>query len=251
MPRYRITIEYDGTPYVGWQQQNNGPSVQAVLQDALHALSGEMTPVLGAGRTDAGVHAFAQVAHFDLSREWQTDKIRDGLNAHLDTHPVAVLAAQAVDDEFHSRFSAGRRHYVYRIVNRRPKLALDEWRAWRVPMPLDADAMHAAAQALVGNHDFTTFRDSGCQAASPVKTLDFISVSRHGDMIEINTNARSFLHSQVRSIVGSLKQVGTGKWHPGQMAKALKARDRKACGPVAPARGLYLARVDYEDGSAD
>lgn len=251
MPRYRITIEYDGSPFVGWQQQDNGPSVQAALQEALHALSGETTPVLGAGRTDAGVHAFAQVAHFDLSREWQTERLRDGLNAHLGQQPIAVLQAQAVDDEFHARFSACRRHYIYRIANRRPKLTLDEWRAWRVPVPLDADAMHASAQALVGTYDFTTFRASECQAASPVKTLDFISVSRQGDMIEISTNARSFLHNQVRSIVGSLKQVGTGKWHPTQLAAALKACDRKACGPVAPAHGLYLARVDYDESSAD
>lgn len=247
MPRYRITIEYDGSPYVGWQQQNNGPSVQAALQEALYALSGEASQIFGAGRTDAGVHAFAQIAHFDMSREWQKDRIRDGLNAHLDTHPIAILDAEAVDDEFHSRFSALRRHYVYRIINRRPKLALDEWRAWRVPTLLDVDAMHASAQGLVGTHDFTTFRASKCQAASPVKTLDFISVSRHSDMVEINTNARSFLHNQVRSIVGSLKQVGIGQWHPGQMVKALKACDRKACGPVAPAHGLYLSRVDYED----
>jgi tRNA pseudouridine38-40 synthase len=251
MPRYRITIEYDGSPFVGWQQQDNGPGVQAALQQALHALSGETTLVLGAGRTDAGVHAFAQVAHFDLSREWLVDRLRDGLNAHLAEQPVAVLEARAVDDEFHARFSARRRYYIYRIANRRPKLALDEWRAWHVSVPLDADAMHASAQALVGNHDFTTFRASGCQAASPVKTLDFISVSRHGAMVEISTNARSFLHNQVRSIVGSLKQVGIGKWHPDQLAGALKACDRKACGPVAPAHGLYLARVDYEDNSAN
>ena len=251
MPRYRIIIEYDGSPFVGWQQQDNGPSVQAALQEALYALSGETTPVLGAGRTDAGVHAFAQVAHFDLSRDWQPDRLRDGLNAHLGQQPVAVLEAHAVGDDFHARFSACRRHYIYRIVNRRPKLALDELRAWRVPVPLDADAMHASAQVLVGNHDFTTFRASECQAASPVKTLDSISVSRQGDTVEISTNARSFLHNQVRSIVGSLKQVGTGKWHPDQIAGALKACDRKACGPVAPAHGLYLARVDYTESSAD
>ena len=249
MQRYRITIEYDGSPFVGWQQQDNGRSVQAALQEALHALSGDTAPVLGAGRTDAGVHAFAQVAHFDLTREWQTDQLRDGLNAHLGKQPIAVMEAQPVEDEFHARFSALRRHYIYRIANRRPKLALDEWRAWRVPVQLDADAMHASAQALVGNHDFTTFRASGCQAASPVKTLDFISVSRHGDMVEISTNARSFLHHQVRSIVGSLKPVGTGKWPPDQLAAALNARDRKACGPVAPAHGLYLTRVDYAESA--
>ncbi|MGI9464878.1 MAG: tRNA pseudouridine synthase A, partial [Aestuariivirgaceae bacterium] len=180
-----------------------------------------------------------------------TDRLRDGLNAHLREHTIAVLAAEAVDDEFHARFSAARRHYIYRIVNRRPKLALDHGKAWQVPVPLSADAMHTAAQALVGQHDFTTFRASECQAASPVKTLDFISVSRHADTIEITTHARSFLHNQVRSMVGSLKMVGEGKWRPGDMERVLKACDRAACGPVAPAHGLYLARVDYEVGSAE
>ncbi len=251
MPRYRITIEYDGAPFVGWQQQDNGPSVQGALQEALTSLTGETTPVLGAGRTDAGVHAFAQVAHFDLGRTWQTDRLRDGLNAHLGQQPVAVLNASAVDGDFHARFSARRRHYVYSIANRRPKLALEHGRAWRVPVPLDAAAMHTAAQCLIGQHDFTTFRASECQAASPVKTLDFISVERHGELVEISTHARSFLHNQVRSIVGSLKQVGTGKWPIEQMAEALAACDRTACGPVAPAHGLYLARVDYDEGSGD
>jgi tRNA pseudouridine38-40 synthase len=250
MPRYRITIEYDGGPYVGWQYQDNGPSIQGELQTALLALSGEEATVQGAGRTDAGVHALAQVAHFDLSRDWATDRLRDGLNAHLGQQPVSVLEARSVDDDFHARFSAVRRHYVYRIMNRRPKLALDAGRLWRVPVRLDTDAMHEGAQALVGQHDFTTFRASECQAASPVKTLDFIAVYRSGDEIEICTHARSFLHNQVRSIVGSLKQVGEGKWQPGDVARALEARDRAACGPVAPACGLYLARVDYDEAAS-
>ena len=251
MPRYRITIEYDGTPYVGWQYQDNGPSVQGRLQEALKAFSGETRSIQGAGRTDAGVHALGQVAHFDLAKDWRPDKLRDALNAHLVGEPIAILDADLVDEDFHARFSATRRHYVYRIVNRRPKLALEENRAWRVPVKLDADAMHQAAQALVGKHDFTTFRASECQAKSPVKTVDFIAVTRQLDVIEIATYARSFLHSQVRSIVGSLKQVGEGKWQVGDMAKALAACDRAACGPVAPAHGLYLARVGYEEATGD
>ncbi len=245
MPRYSITIEYDGAPYVGWQVQANGPSVQGALIGALKALTQETADVHGAGRTDAGVHAFGQVAHFDLDRVWQTDRLRDGLNAHLRDHPIAVLQALQVADEFHARFSATRRHYLYRIANRRPKLALDAGRMWRVPVALDSDAMHQAAQAFIGNHDFTTFRSSECQAATPQKTLDFMDVSRHADVIEIRTHARSFLHNQVRSMVGSLKLVGEGKWQPSEIALALRARDRTRCGPVAPAHGLYLERVDY------
>ncbi len=251
MPRYRISVEYDGTQFVGWQVQDNGPSIQGALQEALFALTGESVSVNGAGRTDAGVHALAQVAHFDLSREWASDRLRDGLNAHLREHAIAVLMADAVSEDFHARFSAIRRTYLYRIVNRRPKLALEDRRAWRVPVSLDSDTMHVAAQNLVGQHDFTTFRASECQAETPVKTLDFISVSRQADVIEVITYARSFLHNQVRSIVGSLKLVGEGKWRADDLAIALQARDRTACGPVAPAHGLYLARVDYEAGSAE
>ena len=249
MPRYRITVEYDGGPYVGWQRQDNGPSMQGALETALTALSGEEAVVQGAGRTDAGVHALGQVAHFDLTRSWPPDRIRDGLNAHLGDEPIAVVAACAVGDDFHARFSATRRHYLYRIANRRPKLALEHGRAWRVPVRLDADAMHAAAQLLTGQHDFTTFRASECQAKSPVKTVDFISVSRLADDIEIAINARSFLHNQVRSIAGSLKLVGEGKWHSADLKRALRARRRSACGPVAPAHGLYLVRVDYDGAS--
>ncbi len=255
MPRFRITVEYDGAPFVGWQRQDNGPSVQGALEAAIVGLSGERVAVQGAGRTDAGVHALGQVAHFDLSKDWETDRVRDGLNAHLKDLPVAVLAAVAVTDDFHSRFSAIRRHYLYRIANRRPKLALERGRMWRVPVALDADSMQHAAQHLIGRHDFTTFRASECQAKSPVKTLDHISVTRHGDEIRIVTYARSFLHHQVRSIAGSLKCVGEGKWRADDLKTALDARDRRACGPVAPADGLYLTAVDYplfdEQGDGD
>jgi len=245
MPRYRITIEYDGTPFVGWQMQDNGPSVQSALQEALASLSGEEAQVQGAGRTDAGVHALGQVAHFDLAKDWPLDTLRDGLNFHLKPLPVAVLEAAAVDDEFHARFSATARHYRYRIVNRRAPLALAANRAWQVPRPLDVDAMAEAAGVLIGSHDFTTFRSAQCQAKSPVKTLDRLEVERSGDEIEIRAQARSFLHNQVRSIVGSLKMVGEGAWAPGEMRAALEARDRARCGALAPPHGLYLVRVDY------
>jgi len=245
MPRYRITIEYDGTPFVGWQMQDNGPSVQSGLQEALASLSGEEAQVQGAGRTDAGVHALGQVAHFDLAKDWPLDTLRDGLNFHLKPLPVAVLEAAAVDDEFHARFSATARHYRYRIVNRRAPLALAANRAWQVPRPLDVDAMAEAAGVLIGSHDFTTFRSAQCQAKSPVKTLDRLEVERSGDEIEIRAQARSFLHNQVRSIVGSLKMVGEGAWAPGEMRAALEARDRARCGALAPPHGLYLVRVDY------
>ncbi len=245
MPRYRLTIEYDGTPFVGWQRQDNGPSVQGAIETALFKLSGEQTLVQGAGRTDTGVHALGQVAHCDLARDFPADRIRDGLNAHLRPDPVAIIAAVQVDGEFHARFSAARRHYLYRIVNRRAPLALDHDRAWLVQVPLDAGEMHEAAQGLVGRHDFTTFRASQCQAASPVRTLDRISVERTGAEIVVRCDALSFLHNQVRSIVGSLKLVGEGKWTRGDLATALRACDRARCGPVAPPEGLYLAQVDY------
>jgi tRNA pseudouridine38-40 synthase len=245
MPRYKLTLEYDGTPFVGWQIQAVGPSVQGVLTAALESLAQERTTVHGAGRTDAGVHALGQVAHIDLAREWRADKLRDGLNACLRPHPVAVLAAEPMPDTFEARFSAKARHYRYCIVNRRADLALSRGRAWRVPKPLDAAAMHAAAQRLVGRHDFTTFRSSECQAASPVKTLDRLDVERRDDEISISASARSFLHHQVRSMVGSLAWVGEGRWSADNLAAVLAARDRTACGPVAPPDGLYLVRVDY------
>jgi tRNA pseudouridine38-40 synthase len=245
MPRYKLTIEYDGTPFVGWQVQDNGVSVQGVLAEAVLAFAGERAVVGGAGRTDAGVHALGQVAHVDLAKDWPADTVRDALNAHLRPHPIAVLLAERVADDFDARFSAIKRHYRYRIVNRRADLALEALRAWRIPRPLDAAAMHDAAQKLVGRHDFTTFRSTECQAKSPVKTLDRLDVARDGDEVRITAIARSFLHNQVRSMVGSLVHVGEGKWSADDLAKALAARDRTACGQVAPPQGLYLVRVEY------
>jgi len=245
MPRFKLVIEYDGAPFVGWQVQENGLSVQSVLTAAIAAFSGETVAVQGAGRTDAGVHATGQVAHVDLAKGWDTDTVRDAVNAHLRPHPVAVLSAEAVAPDFDARFSATKRHYLYRIVNRRADLALDRQRAWRIGRPLDAAAMHVAAQRLVGRHDFTTFRAAECQAKSPVRTLDRIAVARDGDDIRIQASARSFLHTQVRSMVGSLAQVGEGRWSADDLARALDARDRAACGPVAPPDGLYLVQVDY------
>jgi len=245
MPRYKLTIEYDGTPFVGWQIQGAGISVQGALTDAIAALCDHAVKVAGAGRTDAGVHALAQVAHLDLAKDWRADKLRDAVNAHLRPHPVAVLAAEKVGEDFDARFSAKKRHYLYRIVNRRADLALERTRAWRVPRRLDVDAMHAAAQKLTGKHDFTTFRSTECQAKSPVKTLDQLDVTSDRDEVHIETSARSFLHNQVRSMVGSLVLVGDGKWSGDDLAAALAARDRAACGPVAPPEGLYLVRVDY------
>ncbi|MDR3421158.1 MAG: tRNA pseudouridine(38-40) synthase TruA [Xanthobacteraceae bacterium] len=245
MPRYKLTIEYDGTPFVGWQAQDNGVSVQSVLGDAIAAFAGERPAVAGAGRTDAGVHALGQVAHVDLAREWDGDIVRDALNAHLRPHPVAVLAAERVADSFDARFSATKRHYLYRLINRRADLTLDQYRAWRVPRLLDTGKMQAAAQKLVGKHDFTTFRSTECQAKSPVKTLDRLDVTREGDEVRIGASARSFLQHQVRSMVGSLVHVGEGKWSVDDLALALAARDRATCGQVAPPQGLYLVRVEY------
>jgi tRNA pseudouridine38-40 synthase len=245
MPRYKLTLEYDGAPFAGWQIQADQRTVQGVLTAAIEALTGEKSLVQGAGRTDAGVHARGQVAHVDVARNWDVDTVRDALNAHLRPHPIAILSAERVSDNFNARTSAIKRHYVYRIINRRPDLALEAGHAWRVPRPLDTDAMHVAAQRLVGKHDFTTFRSTECQAKSPVKTLDVLSVERNGQEITVTAVARSFLHSQVRSMVGSLEVVGEGKWSADDLARALAARDRTACGPVAPPDGLYLMRVDY------
>jgi tRNA pseudouridine38-40 synthase len=245
MPRYRITIEYDGTPFLGWQRQAQGPSVQGALEEALVRFSGETASVRGAGRTDAGVHALGQVAHFDLAKGWEPFRVREALNFHLRPAPVAVVECEAAADAFDARYSATARHYRYRILSRRAPPALERDRVWWLPVALDAGAMHEAAQALLGPHDFTTFRAAQCQANSPLRTLDRLDVSRYADEIVVEASARSFLHNQVRSMVGSLKLVGEGKWQPRDVATALKARDRTACGPVAAACGLYLARVDY------
>jgi tRNA pseudouridine38-40 synthase len=245
MPRYKLTLEYDGTPFVGWQIQDGQMSVQGRLAQAIKDFSGEDVVPRGAGRTDAGVHAMGQVANFDLDKDWPPAKVRDALNAQLRPEPISVLTCEIAGEDFDARFSARSRHYLYRIIDRRAPLALEHKRAWGVFRPLDAEAMHEAAQVLVGQHDFTTFRSSECQAASPEKTLDRLEVSRHGEVIRIEADARSFLHNQVRSMVGSLKLVGEGRWTRDNLENALKAKDRAACGPVAPACGLYLMRVDY------
>lgn len=245
MPRYKLTIEYDGAPFVGWQRQAEGVSVQGCLEKAIAGFANEPITIGGAGRTDSGVHALGQVAHVDLAREWPVDTVRDATNAHLRPEPVAVVAVERVADGFDARFSARARHYHYRIVNRRAPLTVDMGLAWQVSASLDADAMHAGAQRLLGHHDFTTFRSTQCQSASPVKTLDRLDVMRTADEITVMASARSFLHNQVRSLVGSLVQVGTGKWRPADLEAALKAADRTRCGPVAPPDGLYLVRVDY------
>jgi tRNA pseudouridine38-40 synthase len=245
MPRYRVTLEYDGTPFVGWQVQALGASVQGRLTEAIAKFSGETVSLRGAGRTDAGVHALGQVAHFDLARAWPVDTVRAAVNFHLKPDPIAVLDCAVVAADFDARFSAAARHYLYRILSRPAPPVLDRDRVWWVPQRLDAEAMQQGANLLVGRHDFTTFRAAGCQARSPLKTLDRLQVRMAGEEVRIEASARSFLHNQVRSMVGSLKLVGEGKWGPRDMGAALLARDRAACGPVAPARGLYLVRVDY------
>lgn len=245
MPRYKLTIEYDGAPFFGWQIQDTLPSVQGALEAAVKAMTGTDVRVHGAGRTDAGVHARGQVAHVDIEKQFPPGRFRDGLNAHLCPHPIAVLEAEIVPDTFEARFSAVKRHYRYRVINTRANLTLDIGHAWRVPRRLDSDAMHAAAQRLLGKHDFTTFRDTECQAKSPEKTLDQLDVLRDGREITIVTSARSFLHSQVRSMVGSLVWVGEGRWTADDLSAALEARNRAACGIVAPPEGLYLVKVDY------
>ncbi len=245
MTRYKLVLEYDGRDFVGWQRQDNGPSVQAALESAVEGFCGERAAVAGAGRTDSGVHALGQVAHVDIQKPTTGDQVRDALNFHLKPQAIAVLSATPVAEDFHARFSANRRCYLYRIVNRRAPLALDRGRAWFVPVALDEAAMDAAAQVLVGKHDFSSFRAAECQAKSPVKTLDRLTVARRGEEITVEAQARSFLHHQVRNMVGTLKLVGEGKWTAEQVADALTRRDRRAAGPTAPAEGLYLVSVGY------
>jgi tRNA pseudouridine38-40 synthase len=245
MPRYKLTIEYDGTPFSGWQRQSERPSVQQAVEEAIHAMSGETVTTQAAGRTDAGVHALGQVAHFDLSKDWDPFRIREALNFHLRPAPVAIIAAEAVDDDFEARFSAKSRHYEYRILNRRAPAVIERNHVWHLPMELDAEAMDHAAGLILGTHDFTTFRSSECQANSPLRTLDWFAVRRELDHVVITASARSFLHHQVRSMVGSLRMVGEGKWAPTELRAALDARDRRRCGAMAPSTGLYLMRVDY------
>lgn len=248
MTRFRLTIEYHGGPFVGWQRQRNGRSVQGGIETALARLGEADVTVTGAGRTDAGVHALGQVAHCDLKRDWAPERLAAALNHHLKPQPIAVLAASAVGDDFHARFSAIERRYIYRIFDRSAPLTVNRGLAWRVPSPLDVEAMVQAAAPITGLHDFTTFRAAQCQAASPVKTLDTLAVRRAADgAVEIDARARSFLHNQVRSLVGTLVKIGSGRWPPAQMAEALAARDRARCGPVAPPDGLYLTMVRYPE----
>ncbi len=253
MPRYRLDIEYDGRPYAGWQRQDGPRTVQQAVEQAIKAFCGEAVSLRAAGRTDTGVHATAQVAHADLSKAWREDTVRDAINAHLGKagDPVVILSAKDVGIDFDARFSATGRRYLYKILNRRAPPAIDRGRVWWVPKPLDARAMHAAAQRLVGRHDFTTFRSVQCQADNPVRTLDRLDVSRNGEVIEVRAAARAFLHNQVRSMVGSLREVGAGRWTSEDIAAALAAQNRSACGPVAPPDGLYLVGVSYDGDGSD
>ena len=245
MPRYRLTLEYDGGPYKGFQAQDNLPTVQGAVEAAVKAFCGEDIRLQAAGRTDTGVHATGQVIHLDLTKDWRPEVVMNALNAHLVPQPIAVLEAALAPEPFHARFSASGRRYVYRILNRMGPPALEQGRVWHVKKPLDAQAMHQAAQALVGHHDFTTFRDMNCQAKSPMKTLDEIRVWREGEEVRLAFASRSFLHRQVRSMTGSIAEVGVGRWTAQDLADALAARDRTACGPVAPAHGLCLVAVAY------
>ncbi len=246
MPRYRLTIEYDGQPYKGFQAQETLPSVQGSIERAVKAFSGQTLRLQAAGRTDTGVHATGQVIHIDLEREWRPEVVRDALNAHLMPEPIAIIDAQVAEGDWHARFSATERRYIYRILNRKSPPALDRGKVWHMKKPLDAQAMHDAAQVLIGNHDFTTFRHMQCQAKSPIKTMDVARVWREGEQVLLEFASRSFLHRQVRSMTGTLAEVGIGRWSAADVKAALEARDRKACGPVAPADGLYLVGVKYE-----
>ncbi|MFZ0267644.1 tRNA pseudouridine(38-40) synthase TruA [Caulobacter sp.] len=246
MPRYRLTIEYDGRPYNGFQAQASQPSVQGAIEAAVKAFTGQDIRIAAAGRTDTGVHATAQVVQVDLERDWPAETVMNALNAHLVREAVVVLDCRVAPEDWHARFSARERRYLYRILNRRAPPALDKGKVWHVKKPIDAEAMHAAAQALIGLHDFTTFRDMACQSKSPLKTLDVARVLRVGDEVHLVFEARSFLHRQVRSMTGTLVEVGVGRWSADDVKAALEAKDRTACGPVAPADGLYLTGVGYE-----
>jgi len=247
MTRFALTIEYDGRPYMGWQRQDHGPSVQEAIETAIKGITHEDVRVFAAGRTDAGVHALAMRAHFDLESKLTPFKLMEGINAKLRPQPVAILDCEVVSDDWHARFSCIGRRYLYKITNRRAPLTLDKGQSWQVTRPLDAGAMHDAAQVLIGQHDFTTFRSTQCQAQSPVKTLDSISVNRFDAEIEVEVAARSFLHHQVRSIVGCLKLVGEGKWTADDLQRALDAKDRDALGFNAPPDGLYFVEAVYPD----
>jgi len=251
MPRYKLTIEYDGSGFFGWQTQPNATTVQGVLEAAVELLHGQPITVHGAGRTDTGVHALGQIAHFDAPKVWDPFVLCNAINGNVRPHAVSVLAAEEVGEDFQARFSATGRRYLYRILNRRAPATIDRQKIWHVPMSLDVGAMHEGAQHLVGQHDFTTFRAAECQAKTPVKTLTRLDVMRFDEMVEIRAEARSFLHHQVRSMVGSLVQVGTGKWHPLEIKRALDARDRSRCGPVCPPDGLYLVEVLYAPPMGD
>jgi len=249
MPRYRLLIEYDGRPFHGFQAQAELPSVQGSLERAIKKFCGEDIRVNAAGRTDTGVHATGQVVHVDLAKDWPAETVRNALNFHLMPDPVSVLASEVAEGDWHSRFSATGRRYRYRILNRMSPPALDQGRVWHVKKPLDAEAMHEAAKVLIGHHDFTTFRDLACQAKSPMKTLDVANVFREGEEVILEFASRSFLHRQVRSMTGTLAEVGVGRWSKDDVREALEARDRRACGPVAPAEGLYLTGVAYDSSS--
>lgn len=245
MTRFKLTIEYDGRPFMGWQRQAHGPSVQQAIEDAAHAVTGATVTLHAAGRTDAGVHGLGMVAHLDIDRAITPFRLMEALNAKIRPLPVAILACETVTEDFHARFSCVARHYEYRIVNRRAPLTFENGLAWRIASPLDADAMHQSAKHLIGNHDFTTFRSVHCQSASPIKTLDRLDVRREGDRVIIEASARSFLHHQVRSMVGCLSLVGQGKWSAADLKAALDAKDRAALGLNAPPDGLYFVKADY------
>jgi tRNA pseudouridine38-40 synthase len=250
VPRYKITVEYDGGPFVGWQRQDTGPSIQAALEDAVFTFSGQRVLVQGAGRTDSGVHALGQVAHFDIGTEKRLEEVRGALNFHLKPNPIVVLLAELAPDGFHARFSATYRRYRYRILNRRTPPAIERGHVWHVPVPLDVGAMQAGASVLVGHHDFNSFRSANCQAKSSFKTLEELSVRRCGEEIHLDVGSRSFLHNQVRILVGTLQLVGRGQWSKADVEEALAARDRTRAGPTAPPLGLCLTEVRYDPRSA-